>query len=200
MARSSFFRFPGHSSFHSILGHEKGALWDHFMPSPPSRNGKSMSPTCRGCPVLLCPRTSWRSLSSVSGKCRPFPENAVGCVGAGKAKQPLCFGEGFWGSRCFGVIQFHFPSILEAVGWSDALRRGNIHFKVKVGMFCRNIKFEESARLPFIPGELMSIQAWTCPTVPSLQSQPEAQGIANIPSPALVCSLRLLVFLQSPDQ
>lgn len=152
------------------------------MPSPPSRNGKSMSPTCRGCPVLLCPRTSWRSLFSASGRCRPFPENTVGCVGAGRAKQPLCFGEGFGGPAALGL-----HSSISHLSWrlwaGQMPRRGNIHCKVKVGMFCRNTKFGESAGLPFIPGGLMSIQAWTCPTVPSLQSQPEAQGIANIPSP-----------------
>lgn len=62
----------------------KGLLGAMRSSLPQRALGRARSPACRGCPVLLCPRTSPRSFFSVPGKCDPFLR-AWWSVGAGRA-------------------------------------------------------------------------------------------------------------------
>lgn len=74
-----------------------------------------------------------------------------------------------------------FPFV-EAVSWSDA-QKGNRTFKVKVSVFYRNTRFGESAGFPFIPGELMISQAWTCLAVLACRLSQKLRALQISPAP-----------------
>lgn len=84
-----------------------------------------------------------------------------------------------------GPVALGLHTSISDCGGCELVRypEGEHTFKVKVGVFYRNIRFGESAGLPFIPGGLMSIQAWTFPPVLACRLSQKLRALQIPPAP-----------------
>lgn len=184
------------------FGAGEGGLMELFMPSTQVELGRALSPACReGAQSSSVQEPAREVFPLYLENADPFVRTRWG-VGGGRAKQPSFFGGGFWGY--FGVALGLHTSITDC-GGCELIKcpEGEHTFKVKVGVFYRNIRFGESAGLPFIPGRWDGHQKCGLAISFQLADSARSSECCKCPQPlvpALICSLRLLVFLQSPDQ